>query len=46
MARRASGLMKVKEELHSKGLFAPLRSVPAVRELFISEVIGLYRKPG
>lgn len=28
-----------------KRLFAPLKSIPFVRELFIGEVVGVYRKP-
>jgi SAM-dependent methyltransferase len=43
-ACRASGFATVVEERHSKSLFAPLRAIPGVRELFISEVIGIYRK--
>jgi len=43
-ACRASGLVAFCEHLHSKAAFAPLRVVPGIRELFISEVIGLYRK--
>jgi ubiquinone/menaquinone biosynthesis C-methylase UbiE len=44
-ARRAAGLECIKEEKHSKALFAPLKYVPWLRELFISEVLGVYRKP-
>lgn len=43
-ALHASGFTTVVEERHSKKLFAPLKVLPGVRELIISEVISIYRK--
>lgn len=39
------GLDVIREERHCKGIFLPFRRIPGLRELFISEVIGIYRKP-
>jgi ubiquinone/menaquinone biosynthesis C-methylase UbiE len=43
---RASGFAPLHTEYRIKSLLAPLRHVPVLRELFISEVVGVYRKPG
>jgi ubiquinone/menaquinone biosynthesis C-methylase UbiE len=43
-ARAASGLTPLLEQRHSKAMFAMFKAIPGLRELFISEVIGIYRK--
>jgi SAM-dependent methyltransferase len=42
---RQSGFEVVHLRHHAKGLFKPFTKVPGVRELFISEVVGVFRKP-
>ena len=42
---RGSGFRRVYFEEKIKRLLAPLKLIPFVRELFIAEVVGVYRKP-
>ncbi|MBY0232302.1 MAG: class I SAM-dependent methyltransferase [Gemmataceae bacterium] len=43
---RASGLKQVLLQELIKPVLWPLKLIPRLRELFISEVVGVYRKPG
>ena len=43
---RNSGFETVYQRAGIKRRLAPLRQVPMLRELFISEVVGVYRNPG
>jgi ubiquinone/menaquinone biosynthesis C-methylase UbiE len=42
---RRSGLTELYRELRIKPALKPLRPIPVLRELFIGEVVGVYRRP-
>lgn len=42
---RASSFETIRQETRIKSVLTPLKFVPGVRELFISGVIGVYRRP-